>query len=168
MLAALAIGLDESDRALFAEYSLEQLRKLRAAFDLVPFMDSLSKSNYFNGFVNYQGNDWNRNVAKLLGNGLKDRVSDLCEILGWATGALDIFTTETLLITASLDIDMKVAVMKALSPRPAELAHAGYVAALQKRVIEASSIDKIAAVIEETRIIFFAAAREKFERMQTK
>jgi hypothetical protein len=93
---------------------------------------------------------------------------DLCIILQWAANGLDIFAGQTLTITASLDIDTKVAVMTALSPRPEELENADYVAGLQRKVNETSSIADIPTMVEETRRMFFVSAREKFERLQAK
>lgn len=178
LIAELAGEVDEDGRESLNECSLKQLRNLNAAFSLMPsaafnsvlsdYEELSSKSYYLMGFAAYQGANWNGNVSRLLENGLNDRVADLCTILYWAAEGLDVFTEQTLVITAFLDIDKKVAVMKALSPRIPELKNVGYVAELQRKINESFCIVDVPAMIEETRRKFFAAARDKFERLQTK
>lgn len=159
----MAHELDKDDREYLEECSLKQLRNLEAAFSLVPFMGSTNKSYYFNAFIDYQGTDWHGNVTRLLGSGLSERVSDLCIILQWVAEGLDIFTTQTLVITASLDIDMKVEVMRVLSLKPAELENTDYVAELQATIEEASCIRDVRDVIERARIKFFDTAKKNFD-----
>lgn len=177
-VADLASEVDEDSKESLAECSLEQLRNVRAALSLIPFAASSStssevldlspKSYYLMGYAAYKGANWNGNVTRLLNSGLGERASELCTILSWAAEGLDSFTEQTVTITASLDIDTKVAVMNALSPRPAELEGADYVAELKRKVNEISSVEDIPTMVEETRRMFFASAREKFERLQAK
>lgn len=145
------LELDKDDEEFLEEFSLEKLRYLRKAFDLVPSMTPLHKSSYLNGFALYQGTDWNKNVTRLLNNGFKDRVQDLCTILEWAGGGLDVFVEQTFAITASLSIDRKVAIMTALSSRFSELKNAEYVEELRTKFNETSCSDDVRVVIKEAR-----------------
>lgn len=167
LISALALELEEDDKKSLEEYPLEQLRKLETAFRLVPFTNLTDRGNYFDAFLTYQGTNWNEKVTRFLESGFRERVADLCTILQWASDSLDNFIDKTLIITASLEIDKKVAVMTALASRSAELEKAGYVEELQRKVSETPTGD-IAAMVEATRRMFFEAAREKFERLQVK